>query len=166
MMNRRAWPFVWLTAMLSALLVDACGESTRTAYSRFENIAKDGWDPADVLVFEPYPSDSTAAAPAGYEMTLVLRYSPRSNPMAVPVALMIEDETGVLRADTLAVGPGGSDVSYSERRTLGVREYALTLEPHLRLTDGYSVTISPLAPRERTAGLLNVGIILKRNTLQ
>lgn len=148
------------------MLVTACGDSTRTAYSRFQDIGEAGWDPAGVLVFEPWPADSAEAATGRFKMELVMRYASRGIQSAIPVALTIEDENGVIRADTFAVGPGSPIAPALERKTFGVREWGITLDPDLRLTDGYAVTISTLAPRERTAGLLNVGLILKRNTPQ
>ena len=92
-------------------------------------------------------------------MDLVMRYSSRFRTADLPVALTIEDENGIVRADTIVIRPADSK-NVETRQRYGVREMRMTLDPQLRLHDGFAVTVSPLAAREQTRGMLNVGIIL------
>lgn len=158
-MNRCLSPLVWLTVTLMALLSAACTDSDTVPYSHFEQVGSDGWDPLDILVFEPWPADSAAAAGSVYRMDLVMRYSSRFRTADLPLALTIEDENGIVRADTIVIKPADSK-NVETRQRYGVREMRMTLDPQLRLHDGFAVTVSPLAAREQTKGMLNVGIIL------
>ncbi len=158
-MNHRHIPIVWLAVTLLAPLVMSCTRRENVAYSHFEQIGTEGWDPLDIIVFEPMPTDSAAAATTTYRMDMVMRHSSRFHISDMPIAVMIEDERGVIRTDTIIIRQ--SDMEDMETKVrYGVCETRLTLDPALRLSDGYAVTLTPIAERERTKGLLNVGIIL------
>lgn len=143
------------------LLLAACGcsDARMPAYSHFEQIGAGGWDPLDLLVFEPWTADSADARLKAFDLDLVLRYSVRHPVSDLPVAVTVEDEDGVLRSDTIIVryGQGGNVTS---RLRYGVREAVVRLESNVRLRDGYAVSLSPVASRERTDGLLNVGLVM------
>lgn len=152
---------VFIIAAAAAMLA-ACGDTERTAYSHFEKIPGDGWRPDDVVAFEPWPLDSTEAAHCSYTMQLVMRFSARCPLESLPAAVSVEDADRVLRADTMVIATeAGGNTSVREK--YGVREVTMTLDPELRLTDGYAVSISPLLDPDRTAGMLDVGIRLLRN---
>lgn len=152
---------LWTIAALMMQLSAACTADETVAYSHFEEIPASGWDPVDILIFEPWPSDSAQAFRRSYRMDLVLRYSTRRHITMLPVALSIEDANGELRTDTLTLHPDSTDRSMSSRVRYGVHELRMTIDPSVRITDGYRVSLSPLSPRERNEGLLNVGLILK-----
>lgn len=168
MTNRARRQLVLLTAaLLLSVLAVSCGyrDDSYTVYSHFEKIGPDGWDPADIISFEPWPLDSAEAATSVYRMELVLRYSTRNSLDNLPLAVSIEDENGISHSDTIMAGSGGKRKSAPEvtvRQQYGVREVTLPLQSEVRLTDGYAVNISPLIERSRTKGLLNVGIRLER----
>ena len=152
-----------LTLSVLSMLVAACGDVDRTAYSHFEKIPSSGWDPADIIVFEPWPADSAEAAIQLYDMELVLRNTVRKPLARLPIALNIEDENGTLRSDTIIIGdPKGPQMRSKER--YGVCETVLPLEKGLKLSEGFAVTVSPLSDAESSSGLLNIGIRLTRAT--
>lgn len=153
---------VFIVAAAAAVATAGCGDTERTAYSRFEKIPGEGWRPDDVVAFEPWPLDSLEAAGNTYTMQLVLRYSSRCRLERLPAAVTVEDADRTLRDDTLVIGPGG-DGAVSVREKYGVREVTAVLDPNVSLTDGYAVSVSPLLDPARTAGLLSVGIRLLRN---
>lgn len=153
--------FVWLAVTFVALLVTSCRQSGGVDYSHFEQIGSEGWDPLDQLVFEPWPMDSVLVPGRTYRMRLVFRYSTLAKVPDLPLAVTVEDENGVMRSDTIVINHDG-DSSVARKTKYGVREFGITLDPSVALRDGYAVTLSPLASREQTQGLLNVGIILTR----
>lgn len=169
MTNRKCRQLVLqIAAVLSALAVCSCGNTDRPlrpSYSHFERIPTDGWDPTDIIQFEPWPLDSTETANNVYRMDLVLRYSARNSLESLPLALTIEDGNGETITDTIVIGNGPAGVrkpTWHERTQYGVREVTAGLQEHVRLSDGYAVSISPLIERNNTVGLLNVGLMLTR----
>lgn len=146
-----------LAVTLLTSLVMSCMRSENVLYSHFEQIGAEGWDPLDMLVFEPQPTDTSAATT--YRMDIVVRHSSRFDIRNIPLAVMIENSEGVVRSDTIVISPDGDGRTEAKER-YGVREIRLTLDSALRLSDGYAVTLSPIVERERTKGLLNVGLIL------
>lgn len=152
---------IWISAALMLQLSAACTADNTVAYSHFEEIPAEGWDPVDLLIFEPWPTDSAEAQHRDYSMDLVLRFSNRKHISLLPIALTIEDENGTLRADTLILRPDSAASGLSSRTQYGVREISLTLDSAVRLSHGYSVSLSPLTPPEASEGLLNIGLILK-----
>lgn len=141
------------------LAAGGCSDDRMPAYSHFEQVGSEGWDPLDLLVFEPWTADSADARLSAFDIDLVLRYSERHPVSDLPVAVTVEDEEGVMRSDTIIVryGQGGNVTS---RLRYGVREAVVRLESNVRLRDGYAVSLSPVASRERTEGLLNVGLVM------
>lgn len=161
MTNLAKLKIVFLSASVS--IMASCGADTqRTAWSHFEKIPGGGWSPDDMVCFEPWPADSAEAAGSSYEMQLVFRYSTRCGLERLPAAVTVEDADRVISADTLVIANTPTD-STTVREKYGVREVTLTLGHDVRLTDGFSVSVSPLLDTGRTAGLLNVGLRLMRN---
>ena len=147
------------TAGCLLLAAGGCSDARMPAYSHFEQIGTDGWDPLDLIVFEPWPVDSADARLSAFDVDLVLRYSVRLPVSDLPVAVTVEDEDGVLRSDTIIVRYG-HEGNASSRLRYGVREAVVRLENNVRLRDGYAVSLSPVASRECTEGLLNVGHVI------
>lgn len=140
----------------------SCGAKDGTVvYSHFEDIGSPGWNPADVISFEPFPSDSLINKNDRYKLVLVLRSSSRHDISPFPISVLKEDENGTLSSDTIMIDPQRNP-EISEREQYGIREITMTIDPKMILTDGYAVSLSPLARQEHTKGLLNVGIIMKR----
>jgi len=162
MQNHRLPPLVWLAVTLLAPLIMSCTQSENVAYSHFEQIGPEGWDPLDMLVFEPWPTDSAAATATTYRMDMVLRHSSRFHIQDIPLAVMTEDGEGTVWTDTIIISTASASKTKTKVR-YGVCETRLTLDSALRLNDGYAVTLSPIAEREQTKGLLNVGLILTDN---
>lgn len=137
----------------------ACSGTAKPAYSHFEQIGPDGWDPYDLIVFEPWTADSADAFSHYFDFDLVLRYSVRMPIADLHLAVTFEDEDGVVSTDTLKVCYGaGGNAGIKSR--YGVREARIALGRDISLRDGYAVSVSPVAVRERTAGLLNVGLVM------
>lgn len=162
MTNRTLRFAVWIIVALTVLLGGACTTPDTVAYSHFEQIPTSGWDPVDVIIFEPWPMDSTEAAGSSYQMDMVLRYSARKALSQLPVALTIENEAGILRKDTMVLHTDSHPNGDTGRVMYGVREVTVPLERNLQLSEGYRISLSPLSPPETTEGLLNIGIILSR----
>lgn len=156
---------VFLSAALVSLSLVACNDSTQVAYSHFEDIVTSGWDSADVVSFEPWPSDSLDAAKYAYNMELVFRWSVRKVDTDIPLVVSFENSNGVLKNDTIILNTNSSNKSVKEK--YGIGETSLTLSSDLRLTEGYTISVYPLLEREYNRGLLNVGLVLKQdNKLQ
>lgn len=155
--------FVYLLMTVVAIgMMAACGKTSRTAYSHFEKIGSEGWDPADIISFEPFPADSSEAKSTRYRLELTVRYSTRRSIPDLPLAISTEDENGEISADTIRLKlftPEGDPLGMGSN---GVREQQIVIEENLRLTDGFAVNVSSLRPREDSRGLLNIGARLLR----
>lgn len=160
-MSKAIIPAAFISAVLALLLFTACNVGENTAYSHFEEIPVDGWDPVDILIFEPRPADSVAAMSRTYSMDLILRYSARKDIAMLPVVMTIENDSGELRCDTILLHPDSVSRGMSGRIKYGVHEVTFNLDSAVRLSEGYTVSLMPLSPKENTDGLLNIGLTLK-----
>lgn len=151
---------VILTTIVIMSTIQSCGNTHRTAYSHFEQIGKDGWDPADVISYEPALADSTISKSQQFDMSLILRYSSRQMTPAIPLAITIEDEKGIVGSDTI-IADSKSARFVKSRTRYGVREEIYSLGKNVQISDGYSVSVSPLSERSHSKGLINVGLILE-----
>lgn len=140
--------------------LSSCVEMERPAWSQFAEINSDGWDPVDILIFEPEPYDTLVPPGCRYDFDVVIRSSARSDIQKLPVAVCVEDEDHVIRTDTLVLfDPTGPAIS--SRRNYGVRESSFRLISGQRLSDGFSITLSPLLDASASRGLLNIGIVMQ-----
>lgn len=163
-MRSKSVAFINIAFMLLLVLsFGSCNKNGKgkLVYYHFEDIGSSGWDPADVISFEPWPEDSTTAKDHIYRMELIFRSSARHDIKEIPIALVTENENGVITTDTVVVTPekvGKRKVRTREK--FGIRESRFTLRRRMRLTDGYAVSLSPLTEQKNTEGLLNVGLRL------
>lgn len=134
-------------------------------YSHFEQISDSGWDPLDILEFRPWPADSANTPGDRYSLQLVMRHSSRFHIKKLPIVVTAEDFDGTLRSDTLIVGDSDRK-GVSRGARYGVREFTVPLYDDVTLPEGYSVSISTLAPAAYSKGLLNVGLIMNRSLPQ
>lgn len=147
---------------LALLLAAACGEIGNTAYSQFYDIPKEGWMPTDVLVFEPATTDSAADFSVPVDVELVLRSSLRGAVRPLPLCVTVEEGDRQLSNDTLVIRPdAGGNVRRKEYP--GVRETRVALRSGVRVTDGYSVSLSPLRETDEPEGLLTVGLVMTKS---
>lgn len=160
-MIRTGMTMLLTTALITAGMT-ACTDKASPSYTHFEEIPATGWNPLDVLIFTPEPYDSTTPADTRYDIAMVARYASRHKIHALPIAVTVEDNSGVLHADTIILQPehGGRKSEVVTR--YGVCEMRLPLYGNQRLTDGYSISIESFSPEELSRGLLNVGIVMEK----
>ena len=148
------------------LLTGSCGRLDRVEYSDFRDIEAEGWDPLRYLEFFPWPVDSTRAAYASYDLILYVRYTGRCTLRQLP--LLVESESlagiGSEKPDTLHVNvelytAGGNKKG---KGPYTIYEVLDTLARDIRVTPGYTVTISNLLDAGSTQGVRSVGLILSR----
>lgn len=152
-----------LSSLILALSVSCNRSSEETVYSQFQNISPEGWDPNEVIAFEPWPADSLVKQEDFYGLNLVVRYSSRHETGVFPMLIALENEDGLLRSDTIIINVNDTENKASSiREQYGIRELTLEIDSLLKLKDGFAVSLSPLTQKEKTKGLLNLGIILKR----
>lgn len=145
-----------LTSMTSCIHIDT------PAWSHFFKVGEEGWNPEDILVFEPESPDSTGFKNPGYDFTLILRSSSRSHIDRLPLAVCIEDNNDIIKTDTIMIESSASNGMVS-RNTFGVTETTLDLISDIKVEDGFSITVSPLLNAENSKGLLNVGIEMRES---
>lgn len=134
-----------------------CVEIEHPDWARFAEISGRGWDPDDLLIYEPVRADSLVPPETLYDFKIIMRSATRSQFSQLPMAVTIEDETGVVRADTIIIGgPEGPELDV--KRAYGLKETSFILLKEIPLTDGFSITLSSLADPSQSKGLLNVGI--------
>lgn len=144
---------------LLSLMAPGCMKSDAPVYSHFEELGADGWRPADMLLFEPVPVDSDFVGAPRCDMHLVIRRSARAERHDIPLAIAIEDESGFTLTDTIIVNAEGMGPD-KWRTDYGVQQTDRVIARGVRPAPGLSVTVSPLAPKHTTRGLLNVGLVL------
>lgn len=160
MVGRLVSIIIGLMIMYALATLSACTENIDTVYSHFEQISSDGWDPADELIFRPdslYKADRGAGL---YMEKLLFRFSARARIKELPVEITIENLDGPLLTDTVIVSTIEPCKDMTTGVKYGVRETEITLDSALRVSDGYVVSMLPLAPREDSKGLLCVGVII------
>ncbi len=140
------------------LISGGCIPADTPAYLKFEEIPNDGWPQDYALEFTPCPDDSCGLAGENYQMTLILRTPARHTLSSLPLVVTYDDDKGTLAEDTIVLKPESKEMS--KHREYGVCEYEITLRDKLRLSPGFTVTLTPLADETKSSGLLNVGLRL------
>lgn len=145
--------------MMPMLIASGCRNVRDTLYAAYADIPSSGWNPAEPVIFQPFPADTSLV---GEKMTLILcaRYRTSKPLPPLPLLVSIEDEKEVMRNDTLFLRTFNSDGNPIAKGVLGIAEVTDTLLHDFTLEKGLSVSISPLLPPIDSAGLLNIGIKL------
>lgn len=149
-------------ALTSIILSTGCRRIDNVTYAGFEDIASDGWDPAYVLGFSPWPVDSVMAPGTTYDVNICVRYSARFRPTPLHLIVMSENgdtqtsDTITIRLEPPASKPGG-------RGSYGVYEVTRQIASHLALQNGYLVELRSLTAKDNTRGILNIGVQLVEN---
>ncbi len=145
------------------LFLCSCVRLNMPAWSDFAEISGEGWDPTDMVVFEPVPFDSLAPAGTHYDFEMVMRATARHRPGPLPLAICVEDQNGVIRADTIIVGDvDGPELTRS--RHYGVEEISFPLLEDLSLSDGMTISFVPLIEADVSRGLLNIGLVMTEHS--
>lgn len=167
MISRRFILFFNASWLIFMVALAACSNSSgnQIVYSHFETISREGWDPMEMLVFEPTTSDSSAISGRGnkYDVELILRQSASANIGKVPLVVTLDDYSGVSRSDTIVVDLSGEpEKSAIIKKHYGVKETTVDAKHGVTLTELSSISLSPLCRQEKTRGLLDVGIRISR----
>ena len=150
-----------LTGALALAGLSGCERRSTPSYSHFEEIPASGWDPLDVLTFEPVPYDSTESRRTNYAVTLVIRYTSRHKIPPLPIAVTIEDCNGPIKTDTITVDTESRD-SLTQRATrYGITELHLPLCSNVAITEGCNIRLESFREKTSTLGLLNVGLVME-----
>lgn len=160
-MNIRSCGFV-LSAAIMIIILAACDLNEHVAWSHFEKIDSDGWDPADRIEFIAQPADSLAALKEQYAGKMIIRYSGRRAIAPFHVVVETENDNGPISCDTILVRLFKDSGHPVGKGNYGVYETEYSITPSQRISDGYSVTLYPLARKESTMGLLNAGVIFTK----
>lgn len=152
----------YMILVLTCCLVvgTSCHRVEMPVYSQFEKIPSDGWDPADQISFEPLVADSTLLTGRNYRQQIVIRYSSRRSIRSFPVVVTAEDENGVVFSDTVRAELFDHSGRPAGTGNYGVYELVLLTSNIRNLQAGYAVTVQSLVDKERTAGVLNVGLMM------
>lgn len=161
MSNRRPTLIVFiLTTVLLLTLAASCTHPGDPVYSKFLKIGADGWDPADLLVFEPVPADSADMKRGRFDIDLAFRFSTRRPIQSIPVAITVESYEGVVSADTVVIDLYDASGKPLGEGAYGVHTVTRRLVSDTPLPDNYEISLSPLSRRQASAGLLNVGVVM------
>lgn len=163
--DRSKMSFLLLPFMVLALcLAGSCAKpkDKMPVYSRFQNIDSKGWNPLEVLIFEPWPMDSVVVSEDHFSLDLTVRAAMRKTPVSFPIAVTIEDERGVISKDTIVIDffDDRDDVSPKMKESFGVRQISMNLVPEFKMPDGFAVTLSSLLPESSTEGLIDIGLTM------
>lgn len=152
-----------VAALITGAMFTSCGDGKRNVYSEFEDIGSGGWDASRVIMFSPWPADSCPDATSRrYDIDLVLRYSSRKQAGVLPMAVSVEDDSGIIAADTIIAG-NNSLRGEETRETYGIRQVSIPFRRGVQLSPGYSLSITPLFAADASAGLLNIGAVMRES---
>lgn len=144
----------------AALLFSGCRRVDNVVWSKYAPLPTEGWDPINVIPFFPWPEDSIADPADRYSLIVSVRYPATRTFAPLHLAVMQEDESGWSASDTVTMQLLPPPNTPTGRGTYGVYESVDTLARNIALRPGYCVEIQTLSVPERTAGLLDIGLIL------
>lgn len=153
-----------VTIIASALMIvsAACRRVDDVVYSEFETIPTDGWNPAFVASFAPWPADSVMTPGTRYDLQLTIRYSPSQANTEIPLEITEEDETGITDVRDITVHLRDADGNPRGRKGVFLYEISDTLRKAFTPPAEYLVEIATLSPEANTRGIRNVGVTMIR----
>lgn len=146
-----------------AMIPMACRRVDNVAYSHFECLGNEGWDPVMVLPFFPFPMDSIITPADRYDLILTLRYSPRTSTAVIPLEISEEDENGPMESRRLNIRLRDDNGNFIGRGGLPMYEISDTIKRNFKLPDGYLVELASLSPEENTTCIHSVGLSLRKS---
>lgn len=148
-------------------LLNSCGRLETVEYSDFREISADGWNPAESLEFTPWPADSLRGHSHSYDIILCVRYSSRCLLRNLPLELETVSlyGKGSQRPDTMrfTIPLYTKNDRRKGKGPYDVYEVLDTLERGVRLSPGYTLSLTHDLDAASTSGLLNVGLLLTPN---
>lgn len=150
-----------LAGTLAVAGLTGCDNGKAPSYSHFEEIPSTGWDPLDVLTFEPMPHDSTESRHTNYDLSLVIRHASRHRIASMPIAVTIEDDNGTVSTDTIIIDTESHDSHTHITTRYGITELHIPICSNVTLTEGYNISLESFREKSSTIGLLNIGLIME-----
>lgn len=152
--------------LLAGLLVSAvaiaavsCREVNGTVYSGFANVSSEGWDPRARFGFEPLAEDSLLGG-APLDVEVCVRYSARRIIPPFRMGILVEDENGELKADTVVMNLFDEYGRPTGSGRLGVYTVRIPVLNGVMPKPGFSIELANLSPADSTRGILNAGIVM------
>lgn len=151
--------------IMSALAFCSCGGKKHSASAKliFDRIDASGLDPAQTIWFEPLEQDSTLAEGDRCDLQLILRFSQRHEQLPLPVTIQLETPSGTIANDTLLVGGTSDKYEIEKTQNFGITEFTINLAKEIVLQPGLAIGVNTPVPKEKTRGLLNVGLRVSPN---
>lgn len=152
------WRRIGIAIIGAATLLGSCRRVDRTVFASFVDIGETGWDPVNVIGFNPWPLDSVSTPSDRYGLSVIVRFDPATAPSGLPLFVRLEDENGEIATDTLRIVLKDDDGHPRGRKSLVLSEVAHEIRRDLSLTDGFSVELTTLLPADMTRGITNIGV--------
>lgn len=140
------------------MLVVACSRNPFPVWSSFQHVGTDGWDTMETLDFSP--DVASLSVSNGVRPAIVIRHDRRLPFQTLRLQVEQSDSTGVLSTDTVTMRLADSSGRWLGRKTNALTETIDTLPVSLRLTPGFTISLTPAVKTEVIPGIVNVGIIL------
>lgn len=142
------------------VLSQNCTDGNPPVYSEFIDLGTNGWDPINILPYNPYPIDSTMNPGERFDLILTVRYSLRGNDTSLPIQIYEESSLGVVENRRITVPLRNSRGEPLGRKGVVLYEVSDTLRRNFVLPPHYDVSITSLAPRSRTRSIRAIGLTL------
>ena len=142
---------------MALIMSAACRRVDNTLYAKYADIPSQGWEPNEPVNFMPWPSDSAFAGHA-MDLMLCVRFRDAEPIGSLPLLITVEDDEETLLADTIRLVTFSKAGEPLGTKSHGVVDREDTLLRGFTLRPGLSVSLSSLAPAERSIGLLNIGL--------
>lgn len=161
MRNGRVWCKIIITIAMVMFAMAGCRNVGDTLYVQYADIPPEGWNPAEPVVFKPAAADTSLN---GQRMNLILLVRYRIHkPMAdLPIMISIEDESGIIRNDSIMIRTFTPDGIPLGKGGMGIAEISDTLLRGFIPDRGLLVRTASLVAPKSSEGLLNIGMKLEK----
>lgn len=158
MIPARRIPVLSAAAGIILMLAAACSHDPFPLWSGFRHVGEDGWNSMETLDFTP---EAGVMAPEGIaRAAIAIRHNRELPYSSLRIQIEQSDSTGVLSTDTVTMLLADSEGRWIGHKTNALTETVDTLPFPIRLTPGYTISLTPAARAEVIPGIVNVGIIL------
>lgn len=154
--------FAGVVAFLMLALTSSCDQLDRVAYSHYESIGGEGWDPAMVVGFSPAPTDSTLSSNQEFYLVLNIRYKGDTPAKELPLLISEENSDGEMASQTIKVQIRDKNGMPRGKKGLVLYELSDTIRTDFKVPDGYWIEITSMCPAEYSRGITEVGLELIR----
>lgn len=155
-------------ACIILMLAAACSQNVFPVWSSFLHVGVNGWDTMETLDFSPDVEQLTTSlggnphATENLALAIAIRHNRELPYQDLRLQIERSDSTGILACDTITLHLTDSQGNWQGHKTNALTETVDTIPFPVRLTPGFTLSLTPAMKEEIIPGIVNVGVILFR----